>query len=99
MISPVPPALAELLDGYDARQKAWDTLPAQDQQRYAAWVSSARTPKQGRRRAVEVIDRMRDGRGWVGPVRRLLERHFTVPAGTSAYDAYHADHDGSGRFG
>ncbi len=99
MTSPLPPALTELLDGYDARQRAWEALPAQDRQRYVAWVLNARTPKQGRRRAVVVIDRVRDGRRWVGPVRRLLEQHFTVPAGTTAYDAYNADHNGSSPFG
>jgi hypothetical protein len=91
----LPPALSSLLIGYEARQRGWAGLSDRDRQRYARWVAAARNEKAARRRAEVVIDRVRDGRGWAGPLRRFFAKHYTIPTGTTVEDVWRSDHPGA----
>ncbi len=93
-VDSLPAALASLLVGYEARERGWGGLDDRDRQRYVEWVSAARNEQSARRRAKVVVDRVRDGRGWAGPVHRFFAKHFTIPKGTTTDDAWRADQRG-----
>jgi hypothetical protein len=93
-MEPLPPALSSLLVAYEARVRGWESLSERDRQRYAAWVAAAKNEKAAQRRAEVVIDRIRDGRGWAGPLRRFFARHYSVPMGSTGEDVWRADHRG-----
>ena len=80
----VPEALAVALHERGLGD-SWAALEDRDRLRYARWVAKARGPR-AKRRAKTVGDRVADGRGWRGPVRRVLENLFGIPKGTTAAD-------------
>ena len=94
----VPEVLARVLL-HPALRARWEALGVSDRDRYAAWIATARTPRSREKRMRVVEDRIREGRGWVGQPRRLLDHLFSVPSGATAEDAYNADHRGSTEFG
>lgn len=94
----LPDALVGFLS-IPALRQGWEGIAEPDRYRYAAWVAAPLSTRAARRRARVVVDRVRNGRGWVGQPRRRLEHLFYVPRGTSASDAYTADQRGDFPFG
>ncbi len=94
----LPDALVRVLL-HPALRARWGALSESDRDRYASWIATAKTTRSRKKRTRVVEDRIREGRGWVGPPRRLLDHLFLVPSGVTAEDAYNSDHRGSSEFG
>ena len=92
--SDLPDALLAVLN-IPALRQGWDSVTESDRSRYATWVAAARSDRSAHRRARVVADRLRDSRGWACQPRRTLQHLFSVPTGTTAEEAYRADHPGS----
>lgn len=98
MATDLPDALVRVLL-HPALRARWEGLAESDRDRYATWIATANTVRAQKKRARVVEDRVRDGRGWVGQPRRLLDHLFSVPTGATAEDACNSDHRGSSEFG
>ncbi len=94
----LPDALVRVLVHPGLRAR-WETLSESDRDRYASWIATANTARSRKWRTRVVEDRIREGRGWVGQPRRLLDHLFSVPSGVTAEDAYNSGHRGSSEFG
>ena len=94
----VPEVLARVLL-HPALRARWEGLAKSDRVRYAAWIATAKTPRSREKRMRAVEDRIREGPGWVGQPRRLLDHLFSVPSGATTEDVYNSDHRGSTEFG
>ena len=82
----LPDALARVLL-HPALRARWEGLADSDRDRYAAWIATARTTRSREKRTRVVEDRIREGSGWFGQPRRLLDYLFSVPFAATAEDA------------
>lgn len=78
--------LFDAVFAWDHMHKYWDRLSNADQKRYVAWVGDARSQRQAQRRARTVHDRVLEGKGWAGPIRRFFESWIVPSSPTSGPD-------------